>query len=109
MSTSKIEEENGKKNSNNKKKKVTKQKNEKKPKTNTSTLQSSVTNNPSTTSTHISKSTEHPLNRGSQFHDEYENDKEIEEFKKKLQLDSIHAKEINKIKPLISKDWLKDM
>jgi len=38
-----------------------------------------------------------------------ENEQEIEEFKRKLQLDSIHAKHTIKIKPQFSQRWLEDM
>ena len=34
---------------------------------------------------------------------------EIDEFKRKLQLDSIHAKHITKIKPQFTQRWLEDI
>ena len=39
----------------------------------------------------------------------FENDIEVEEFKKKLQFDSIHARGIKKIKPVFTQEWLNDM
>lgn len=38
-----------------------------------------------------------------------ENDAEVEEFKKKIQLDSIHARNIKKIKPNFTKRWIEDI
>lgn len=46
---------------------------------------------------------DHPLCKA------FENDNEVEEFKKKLQDDSIHAESVKKIKPFFTQEWLKDI